>query len=168
MLDFIIYAVELLICFLLQNTVMTKLNIAGIVPDLIVVLVVAVGYQKGKLQGMVIGIAGGLILDLTFGSLIGVYALAYMFIGYGAGFFTNYYIKYDTFLPAAMTAVAEFVFSLYGYIVNLLVNGRFDILYYMRRIIFPNVLYTAVVGILLYKLLDYIYISVLMPVEEEG
>lgn len=168
MLDFIIYAVELLVCFLLQNTVLTRFEIAGIVPDLIVILVVAVGYQKGRVHGMYIGLVGGLILDLTFGSLIGVYALVYMFIGYGVGCFSKYYIKYDTLLPLAMIAVAEFAFSLYGYFVNLLTNGRFDILYYMRRIMFPNVFYTVVVGIVLYKLLDYIYISVLMPVEEEN
>lgn len=167
MLDFIIYAVELLICFLLQNTVMTNFEIAGTVPDLIIILVVAAGYQKGKVHGMIIGLIGGLILDLTFGTLIGVYALIYMFIGYGVGFFADYYIKYDTFLPIAITAVGEFIYTVYGYIVNMLVIGRFDILYYMRRVMFPKIFYTILVGIILYKLLDYIYISVLLPVEEE-
>ncbi len=167
MLDFVIYAVELLICFLLQSTVMTKLEIANTVPDLIVIVAVAAGYQRGKVHGMFIGLLGGLILDFTFGSLIGVYALVYMFIGYCSGFLTKYYIKYDTLLPAALTAVSEFAFTLYGYVVNMLVNGRFDILYYMRRVMFPKVFYTLVVGVILYKLLDLVYVSVLMPVKEE-
>lgn len=168
MLDFVIYAVELLVCFLLQNTVLINFDIAGIVPDLIVILVVSVGYQKGRLHGMVIGLFGGLILDLTFGSLIGVYALVYMFIGYGVGMLSHYYIKYDTFLPLALIAVSEFIYTLYGYLVNMLTAGRFELLYYMRRIMFPSVFYTLIVGVFLYKLLDYIYISVLMPVEEEN
>ena len=50
----------------------------------------------------------------------------------------------------------------------MLTAGRFDLLYYMRRIMFPSVFYTVIVGVLVYKLLDYIYISVLMPVEEEN
>lgn len=168
MLDVVIYAVELLICFLLQNTVFANLDIAGIVPDLMIVLVISAGYHKGKVYGMFMGIAAGLIIDLTFGSLIGVYALAYMFIGYCAGFLSTYYITHDTMLPIAMIAVGEFIFSLYGYIVNLLINGRFDVFYYMRRIMFPNVLYTICVGLFLYKLLDYIYISVMMPVKEDN
>lgn len=167
MLDFIIYTVELLICFLLQNTVMTNFEIAGTVPDLIIILIVAAGYQKGKVHGMFLGLIGGLIIDFNFGTLIGVYALVYMFIGYGVGFLTDYYIKYDTLLPIALTAIAEFLFTLYGYLVNMLVIGEFDILYYMRRVMFPKIFYTVIIAVLLYKLIDYIYVSVLMPVEEE-
>ena len=64
MLSAVVYIVELIICYLLQHTVFSWLSISSIVPDLIVVLVVAVAYQKGKVAGIFIGIAGGLMLDL--------------------------------------------------------------------------------------------------------
>jgi rod shape-determining protein MreD len=117
---------------------------------------------------MAFGIIGGLLLDITFGSLLGVYALAYMFIGYVCGKFNHYYIRFDTMLPLAMIALSEFVFSLYSYLVNLLVAGRFDISYYIRRIMLPKVCFTVLAAVILYKILDLVYMKVLMPVEEEA
>jgi rod shape-determining protein MreD len=168
MLGFVIYFVELIICFLLQNTVLSSFNIGGIVPDLIVILIVSVAYQRGRIHGMFMGIVGGLLLDITFGSLFGVYALAYMFIGYVCGMFNKYYIRFDTMLPLSMIALSEFAFSLYSYLVNLLIIGRFDIGYYIRRIMLPKVCFTVLAAIILYKLFDLVYMKVLMPIEEEA
>ena len=170
MLNIVVYSVELLICFLLQQTVFsTVFSIGNIVPDLIVILVIAIAYQKGKVYGMFFGIAGGLMLDLqlTNGSLIGVYALAYLFIAYLAGFMEPYYIKSDTLLPLAMIAVGELFFSFYGYVVNRLISGDLQLLYYIRRIMLPRICYTVIIGIVLYKLFDYIYDSILAPKTEE-
>ena len=170
MLNIVVYTVELLICFLLQQTVFaTGLSIGNIIPDLIVILVVSIAYQKGKIYGMFFGIAGGLIYDFQFGSgsMLGVYALAYLFIGYLAGFMADYYIKSDTLLPLAMIAVGEFLFGFYGYVVNMLISGDLNLFYYIRRTILPRTAYTILAGVILYKLLDYVYCSILMPEEEE-
>lgn len=159
----------MIICFLLQHTVFTGLSIGNIVPDLIVVLVCTIGYQKGKVEGIFAGIAGGLLLDFQFGSIIGVYALIYMFIGYFCGFLAPYYVRSDTMLPLALTAASEFVFSFYSYIVNIVfkIDSEFEFFFYLRRVMLPKVAYTAVLGIFLYKIFDYIYITVLMDKEEE-
>lgn len=167
MVGFFVCFIELLVCFLLQTTVFTAFDIGGIVPDLLVVLVVATGYHKGKLPGMWMGIFAGLLLDLTFGNLVGVYAFVLMFIGYGCGFLNAYYIRFDNMFPIAMIAVSEFCFMFYSYIVNLLIHRRFDLFYYMRRIMFPKVCYTVIIGIFLYKLLDYIFINFFASAEED-
>ncbi len=162
------YAVEMIILFLLQHTVFTNLSVGNIVPDLIIILVFAVAYQNGKVAGIFAGIAGGLLLDLTFGSVLGVYALAYMFIGYFCGFLANYYIRSDLLLPLAVISVSEFVFSFYSYIVNRLIYGDTLISYYFKRIMIPKVAYTLVLAVIIYKLLDYVYISILLEDEEDN
>jgi len=168
LLSAVVYIVELIICYLLQHTVFSWLSISSIVPDLIVVLVVAVAYQKGKVAGIFIGIAGGLMLDLQFGGLIGVYALVYMFIGYFCGFLANYYIKNDTMLPLSMIAISEFVFLFYGYIVNVLIKGRLEFVKYFSKLMLPKIAYTAIVGIILFKIFDFIYYNLLMEADEEN
>ena len=159
---------ELIILYLLQHTVFTNLSIGNIIPDLIVILVFAVAYQKGKVAGIFIGIAGGLMIDLQFGSVLGVYALCYMFIGYFCGFLATYYVKSDTLLPLAVIAVSEFAFSFYSYLVNALIYGETDIGYYFKRIMIPKVAYTIIAALIVYKLLDYIYMSILLTGEEES
>ena len=158
----------MIILFLLQHTVFTNLSVGNIIPDLLIILIFAVAYQNGKVAGIFAGIAGGLLLDITFGSVIGVYALAYMFIGYFCGFLATYYIKSDLILPLAVISVSEFLFSFYCYIVNRLIYGDTSIGYYFKRIMIPKVAYTIILALIIYKLLDYIYISILLEDEEDN
>ena len=153
--------------YLLQHTVFTNLSIGNIIPDLLIILIFAVAYQKGKVAGIFIGIAAGLLMDLQFGEVLGVYALCYMFIGYFCGFLATYYIKSDTMLPLAVIAVSEFVFSFYCFIVNRLIYGDTSLGYYFKRIMVPKTAYTILLAVIVYKLLDYIYISILLEDEEE-
>lgn len=167
MLFFVVYLVELIICFLLQNTIFAKLNIGGIVPDLLIVLVVSIAYERGKVSGLFMGIIAGLLLDITHGTLLGVYALCYMFIGYLVGFLAKYYVKNDTVLPLCMLSLSEFTFMIYSYITGMLTHRRFEIFYYVKRIMLPKVLYTAIVGIILYKIFDYVFLRVITPSNED-
>lgn len=161
MLEFVICFIELMICFLLQNSVFSFFSIGGIVPDLLIVLVVTIGYHRGKVSGLFAGIIAGLLLDITAGSLLGVYAICYMFIGYAAGMVCDYYVRRDTFLPMCMIAIGEFAFMIYVYITDMFTHGNFEILYFVKRIMFPKVLYTAIVGVIIYKIFDFIYLRVI-------
>ena len=61
------------------------LRIAGVVPDLGLIVAIAVGYQlgpeAGAITGFVAGFGFGLFLELP----LGLYALAYALVGYGVG-----------------------------------------------------------------------------------
>lgn len=157
----------MLLCFLLQSTLFTGIDFAGIVPDLIIILVVTVGYQYGKLPGMFTGMAGGLLLDFQFGQVLGVCALCYLFVGYACGFLNTYYVKYDVMLPLCLVAVAEFVFSFYGYVVKILINGDLNIGFYFKRVMLPKVAYTVIAAIILYRLFDLLYVNTVLAGEEE-
>ena len=80
---FIIIAV----CYLLQSTLFRTLSLASISPNLMIVVVSAFGFMRGKKEGMWIGFFTGLLLDVFIGSIIGFYALLYMYVGYLNGFF---------------------------------------------------------------------------------
>lgn len=164
----LIIGIEILLGFLLQTAVFPHLSIAEIVPDILMIITVAVGYQKGHLQGMTTGLVAGLLLDIAFGEVLGVYALFYLLIGYCNGFLNKYYVENDLFLPMGMVAVSEFILSFAVYVFRFLVRGRLDIFYYIRRIMIPNVLYTVIVAILIYKLLDYVYIRILSDREGQN
>jgi len=158
----------MLIAFLLQSTVFSSVfDIGGVVPDLIIIIVIAYGYEYGKLEGMFAGILGGFLMDVQFGEVLGVYALVYMFIGYGAGYFNKYYVKYDTILPVCIIGVGELLCSFYGYIVNALIFSDVRIGYYIRRVMLPKVAYTMIAALVVYKIVDYLYSKVLVPVNEE-
>ena len=76
----IVLAITIIVCFLLQCTVFKALAIASISPNLLIVVVASFGFMRGKKEGLFVGFFAGLLLDVMFGSVIGFYALIYMYI----------------------------------------------------------------------------------------
>ncbi len=161
----LVYAVEILLAILLKSSVFIHFSFGtGIVPDLLVMVVVAAAYQMGKTKGMIVGFFAGLMLDITTGGLLGVYALFYMFIGYLNGFMANFYVQNDILLPVVMAAGSEFIFMFLCYVFKLLTKGRLNIGSYVLHQMIPAALYTAVVFIIVYRLFDLIYWKITKPV----
>jgi rod shape-determining protein MreD len=77
----------LLMALVLQVSVLPHLAVRGVVPDVVLLVVVAVGLRHGSEAAMVLGFAGGLLLDLTppADHVAGRWALALLVAGYIAG-----------------------------------------------------------------------------------
>jgi rod shape-determining protein MreD len=113
--------------------------------------------MRGRMTGMLLGLSCGLLLDLLSGGVIaGIFALLYMFIGYFIGFTHRFYSNDDYTLPIIIIAVSDFIYGFFYYVIEFLLRGRLSLLFYLRRIILPEIIYTVAVAILLYKLLHMI------------
>ena len=136
------------VCYLLQSTVFQALSFASISPNLMIVVVSAFGFMRGKKEGLWIGFFTGLLLDVFTGSILGFYA--FMYIGYINGCFRKMFYPEDIKLPMLLIAVSDFSCSLIIYFLLFLFRGKFDILYYLLNIMIPELVYTMVVTIFLY------------------
>ena len=104
-------AVLIVLGYLLQTTLLQGVQIAGVAPNLLIILLVAVSYRSGKLGGLVAGFLTGLLIDLVEGDLIGLYALIYMVIGYLLGFAHKIYYYDDTTIPLFLVAASDFLYN---------------------------------------------------------
>jgi rod shape-determining protein MreD len=153
----IVYFVEIIILFLIQSAMFHYFQLAGIMPNLLLILVAATAYMRGRMTGLGIGFFSGLLVDLMFGSyILGLYALLYMLIGYLAGYTNRVYSSDDYTLPIIIIAISDFIYGFFYYIFEFLLRGRLNFLYYLRRLILPEIIYTVAVSIFLYKLLHMI------------
>ncbi len=148
----IFIALMILICFLLQSTVFQSLAVASISPNLLIVLVSAYGFMRGKREGMFVGFFCGLLEDIFYGRLLGMHALLYMFIGYGNGYFNSIFYGEDIKLPIGLITLSELLYGLGTYVIMFLMRSRFAFWFYLRRIILPELLYTLVVTLFLHRL----------------
>ena len=146
----IIVILTVIICFLLQSTIFKFLSFASISPNLLIIVTSSFGFMRGKKEGMVIGFFSGLLIDIFYGSVIGLYALLYMYVGYTNGLFRKMFFPEDIKLPMLLIAVSDFSCSLIIYFLLFLFRGKFDILYYLLNIMIPELVYTMVVTIFLY------------------
>lgn len=146
----------IVVCFLLQCTVLHVISIGSITPNLLLILCVSMGLMRGRKCGMWTGFFAGLLIDLFYGSLFGFYALIYMYCGFFCGYAFRIYYDNDIKVPLALTAVADVLFNFAVYALQFLLRGRLSLGTYLVRIILPEVFYTVFVTLIVYRVFRYI------------
>ena len=134
----LICAVLITVCFLLETTVFQKLAFASIIPNLLIIVTSSFGFMRGQKEGMIIGFFCGLLKDILGGNLLGFYALIYMLIGYGNGFFQRVF------------------YGIVIYVLLFMLKSDFHFLHYLRHVIMPELVYTILVTLVLYQIILHI------------
>jgi rod shape-determining protein MreD len=94
----------LVICILLQTTILSKIAIRGVRPDLALLVLIFVSMRRGSMVGQVSGFASGFLEDLMNVSPLGFHSLLRVVIGYLYGLLSgNVFI--DPFLMPIILAV---------------------------------------------------------------
>ena len=143
----------IIICFLLQCTVFKEIPFTFVAPNLLIVVTSSFGFMRGKTDGLLTGLIAGMLIDLFYSEFFGFYTLLYMYIGYVNGFFKNMFFDDDIKLPMILITGSDFVYGCIIYVFSFLLRGRFDALYYFKSVIFPEVIYTAVITLFFYRLI---------------
>ena len=146
----------IIVCFLLQCTVMVLISIGSITPNLMLVLCVSMGLMRGRKSGLWVGFFSGLLVDLFYGSLFGFYALVYMYTGFLCGYAHRIYYDNDVKVPMFLTALADLFYNLAVYGLQFLLRGRLGLGTYLFRIIIPEVFYTVFLSLIVYRVFRYI------------
>lgn len=84
----LIIGTAVLLSVIIELTLLTRLDLPGATPDLVVVTFVAIALAMGPTQGAIAGFAAGVLVDLAppADTLLGVNAIVYMVIGFITGF----------------------------------------------------------------------------------
>ena len=146
----IVALIEIVICFLLQTSLFSMLQISGVVPNCLLVFVITVAYTRGQIPALVCGFISGILLDLCFAETVGFCSVIYMIIAYLAGITHRFYYKRDYFIPGALIFAGEFCYSILYYVIFFLLRGRLEFGTYFIFTILPRVFYTVLVMLILY------------------
>ena len=146
--------IQILLLYLMQTSIFTSFALAGVVPDLLIIIVVAIAFTRGSNKGMTAGFICGLLIDLTYSSFIGLFALMYMFIDFLTGFAHKIYDENDYTLPVILISISELVYNLMYYVFFYFLSGRLNFGFYLYRFMIPKVIYTVLISLLLYRLFN--------------
>lgn len=163
----LVYLIEIIILYVIQSTGFQYMELAGVVPNLLLILVVSTAYMRGRIDGLLVGFACGLLVDLIFGNVIGLYGIFYMLIGYVIGYLHRYYSNDDFTLPLFFIGISNIVYGFFYYVFEFLLRGRLNFGYYFSHYILPETIYTVAVSVLLYKLLHTIHNMISRKPKEE-
>lgn len=149
--------VLVVICFLLQSTVLRALELGAVSPNLLLVITASFGFIGGRKEGMYVGVLCGLFMDVFYGNLFGYYILLYTLIGYVNGFFHAVFYDMDIKQPMLLIALSDLAYGLIQYFFQFLLRGKFDFGFYFINIIIPEFLYTVVLILLFYRGILWLY-----------
>jgi rod shape-determining protein MreD len=111
-----------LVGVLLQIAAVSQVTLFGTNADLSPLLVAFAGMMTGAIAGSVLGFGVGLFLDLALVQTLGVSALIYTLVGYGAGRLRELRAPQATFAPvavaAATTAVAQIGYAIVEFLLG--------------------------------------------------
>jgi rod shape-determining protein MreD len=96
----------LIVCALIvQVAVFPHLRLFGVVPDLGLLIAVAVGYEYGAEAGALTGFFAGLGYDLFLETPLGLCALSYAIVGYFMGIIESGLFRSPRWLPSLLGAI---------------------------------------------------------------
>lgn len=164
----IILFITIIVCFLLQCTVMDRISIGSITPNLLLILCVSMGLMRGRKVGLWTGFFSGLFVDLFYGSLFGFYALIYMYIGFLSGYAHRICYDDDLKVPILLAGVGDLLYGISVYALQFLLRGRLGLGTYLYRIILPEIFYTIILTLVVYRVFRYINYHLMNPLKKES
>ena len=120
----------IIVCFLLQSTLLQKIAIGSITPNLLLILCVSMGLMRGRKSGL--------------------------WTGFFSGYTFRIYYDDDIKVPMALTAIMDLIYNLAVYGLQFFLRGRLGIFKYLYRIIIPEIFYTVFLALIVYKIFYYI------------
>jgi rod shape-determining protein MreD len=151
-----------LVVFIIQVTAIRRIEVAGCAPDLMVILLVSLVLERGPVLAVIIGFLLGFLQDLGNASFLGMNALAKSILAYGVsrvgGGLLPENVLYKGFIIFAACLVNDIVvlpiatsFSLGDMFASFF---RFSLL---------SALYSALLGVAIYALLELLTRRVVRP-----
>lgn len=137
----------ILICILLQTTILDKIFFFGAKPLLLVGVSVCAVLNFGLVPGTVTGLICGLIMDITSGRGVGISALLLMYICVGCGILCPRIFKEKIGVVILFTLVSAFLFELLYSFFLIFVWGKASIGFIFIRKIIPESIFTSLLSI---------------------
>ena len=135
----------------IQNTVLGSLQIFGVKPDLVFVLVIFSALLRGQKEGAFWGFVAGFLMDVAAGSYFGLNALALLAAGYLAGVMQTALYKDNPFVIALVTLLVGFFTGVIYYLLFLHLGIFVSPGVALGKIALFGAVYNALIALLLYR-----------------
>lgn len=142
----------MVLAFTIQTCIFPMIPFLSAAPNLLLILTFSFGFIHGSWAGMLYGLFAGLLSDLFYSGPFGFYMLIFVYIGYVNGICTKYYYEDYITLPLILCVLNELAYNLYMYVFRFLIRGKLNLLYYFREIMAPEILFSVVTTLFIYRL----------------
>lgn len=140
------------IIYFLQSNFFTWFNIAGVMPNLFIVLTMLIGLFMKKKSGFVLGIIFGVLIDLFVGVRIGINAISLAIVGLCAEALDKSFSKDNRITVMFLTCILTVLAEVIVYALQILFCGTNLQVLAFTKVIAIEVLYNAILIAVIYPL----------------
>lgn len=142
---------------LIQVSFLPTLEVAGVVPNLMVVLTVGWALLQDTRSALLWALIGGLWLDLLSGGPFGLQTISLLAVAYVAGLGGGTIFRAHLVLPVVMTLVGTVVYSLVTLLAYLVMGRELPPAGLLLRLLALEMAYNTVLMILVFPLLSLLH-----------
>ena len=153
MLNAVVAALVLIVNFIFQSTLLQLVEIRGVIPDTMIIIIVSYALLRGQNTGMAVGFAAGLIYDIFFGNSLGFYALVGLLTGLICGTSSKTFYRENYVMPVLLSFLANCIIGMAVYVTSFLFKNDYNVFYYAFNVVLPQAVYTGAAAVLIYKAL---------------
>jgi len=146
--------ITFLFIYFFQANVFNHLTIAGVKPNLFVVLILFIGLFANAPFSIALGMIFGIIIDLIYGRTIGITAVMLCLIGYLSSYFDKNFSKENKVTIILMIIGATIVFEFGHYLLSSIIIGFNREYVYFIKILVIEIVYNILLTIILYPLIQ--------------
>lgn len=154
---YVILFVLTLFFALFNTSFVNYLGILSVLPDIFLVYVVCVGLLDGSITAGLVGLIGGLFIDTTAGSVLGMYTFVYLLIGLLCGIKVRELENDNVLKPLVFTAAATLISGVLIMVITKLSGTYIAFFYGFVRYYLPAILYNCIILEVVYFLLRHLY-----------
>lgn len=143
-----------ILIYILQANFFSWFNIAGIMPNLFIILVLFIGLFANRILGSMYGLVIGLLLDFIIGSKIGIYSVGLGLIGFLSAVFDKNFSKDSRMTIMLMVVVATAIFEVLSYMLNyIFMSINVELLNFIK-ILAIEIVFNLILTIIVYPLIQ--------------
>ena len=150
----IVLILTILIIYYLQSNFFTWFNIAGILPNLFIILTLFIGLFSTRTMGTIYGIVIGLILDLLLCSNVGANAATLGIIGFLAGEFDRNFSKDSRMTIMLMVLCSTILVESANYLLRYVILSINVEIWSFITILVIEIIFNCILTIILYPLIQ--------------
>jgi len=142
------------IIYFLQANFFSWFTMAGVMPNLFIILILFIGLFASKTMGTIYGVTIGIVLDFIIGDRIGINAVSLGIIGFLSGIFDKNFSKDSRMTIMVMVICATAIFEILNYILSYIFLEINIEIFIFIKILIVEILYNSILTIIIYPLIQ--------------
>lgn len=140
--------------YLIQANFFTSFKIAGVMPNIFIILILYIGLFMGRNSGIIYGILFGVLIDIFVSKQIGITSTMLAIIGIVANIFDKNFSKDNRITIMAMVGICTIIYEIGVYLLTyVLFEINIEVISFIK-ILLIEVIYNIILTIIVYPIMQ--------------